>query len=145
MRLVMIPPVSWRVCLLLAVVCLAVPASATAAAPPIKHVFVIVLENKDFTDTFGPGSKAPYLSKTLVSQGQFLPQYYGIGHESLDNYIAMVSGQPPNTYTQADAPLYADFVGSTGSDGVAVGQGSVFPSSVKTVADQLEAKGLTWK
>src|SRR5690349_10594407 len=126
-------------------VCLLTPAAAPAAPPPIKHVWVIVLENKDYDSTFGPGSQAPYLSQTLVSQGQLLPRYYGTGHESLDNYIAMVSGQPPNPYTQADAPLYADFVGSVGSDGVAVGQGSVYPASVKTVADQLEAKGLTWK
>ncbi|MDX6659356.1 MAG: hypothetical protein QOJ55_178, partial [Solirubrobacteraceae bacterium] len=48
-----------------------------------------MLENQDYATTFGPGSKAPYLSKTLVAQGQLLTHYYGIGHASLDNYIAM--------------------------------------------------------
>ncbi len=57
----------------------------------------------------------------------------------------MVSGQPPNPMTQADCQIYQDFAGTVGSDGVAVGQGCVFPTEVKTVADQLEAKGLTWK
>src|SRR6476661_6599352 len=127
-------------------VCVLIPAAAHAAPPPIKHVFVIVLENKDYTDTFGPGSKAPYLSKTLVSQGQFLPQYYGIGHESLDNYIAMVSGQGPNPQTQADCQFFTEFSpGTIGADGQAFGSGCVYPATVKTVADQLEAKGLTWK
>src|SRR5262249_59710151 len=62
--------------------------SAVAAPPPIRHVFVIVLENKSFDATFGPGSTAPYLSQTLTQQGQLLRQYYAIGHASLDNYIA---------------------------------------------------------
>jgi hypothetical protein len=34
----------------------------------IRHVFVIVLENEGYNVTFGPTSKAPYLSQTLVSQ-----------------------------------------------------------------------------
>src|SRR3954470_21072934 len=119
---------------------------ARAATPPIRHVWVIVLENKDYTDTFGPGSKALYLSKTLVGEGQLLPRYYGIGHESLDNYIAMVSGQSPNPQTQADCQFFTEFLpGTIGADGQAMGQGCVYPAAVKTVADQLEAKGLTWK
>jgi phospholipase C len=31
----------------------------------IQHVFVIVLENEGFDVTFGPNSKAPFLSKVL--------------------------------------------------------------------------------
>jgi phosphatidylinositol-3-phosphatase len=133
-------------CLLLSAFCLLIPAGASAAPPPIKHVFVIVLENKDYADTFGPASKAPYLSKTLVGQGQLLPQYHGIGHESLDNYIAMVSGQSPNPQTQADCQFFTEFQpGTIGADGQALGQGCVYPATVKTIADQLDAKGLTWK
>src|SRR3954467_2894709 len=120
-------------------------AGVAAALPPIKHVWIVVLENENYDTTFGPSSKAPYLAKTLTSQGQLLTQYYGIGHFSLDNYIAMVSGQPPNPHTQADCMIYTDFAGAVGSDGIAVGQGCVYPAAVKTVADQLEAKGLTWK
>src|SRR5436190_18668260 len=122
---------------------LAAPASAL---PPIKHVFIVVLENKDQQQTFASNSPAPYLAHTLPSMGQYVPNYYGIGHESLDNYIAMVSGQPPNAYTQADSPAYVNMVpGTVGSDGVAAGQGSVFPAAVKTIADQLSGKRLTWK
>src|SRR4051812_5864288 len=85
----------------------AVPVAAAAAAqPPIKHVFVIVLENKQFEDAFGPFGlvNAPYLSRELPSKGVLIPRYYGIGHNSLDNYIAMVSGQPPTPSTKDDCP-----------------------------------------
>jgi phosphatidylinositol-3-phosphatase len=127
----------------------AVSAPASAAdpqPPPIKHVFVVVLENKGFDTTFGPSSQAPYLADTLRSQGQLLTQYYGIGHASLDNYIAMVSGQAPAITTQADCQFYSDLLpGFIGSDGQAVGQGCVYPAAVKTVADQLAAKGLSWR
>ena len=126
---------------------LLLPAAASAAPPPIKHVFVIVLENKGFNTTFGPNSQAPYLSKQLTSQGALLSQYYGIGHASLDNYVAMVSGQAPNTITQGDCPFYEDFTPGTPapSDGQFIGQGCVYPAAVKTIADQLSAGGLAWK
>jgi hypothetical protein len=122
-------------------------ASAPAApAAPVRHVFIIVLENKDAATTFGPGSPAPYLAQTLRSQGAFVPNYYGTGHNSLDDYISMISGQAPNMETQADCPLFTDMLpGLPTTDGQVVGQGCVYPASVKTVADQLEAKGLSWK
>jgi hypothetical protein len=119
---------------------------ATAQPPPAAHVFVIVLENKDAEKTFAPGSPAPYLSQTLRRQGVLVPGYYGIGHLSLDNYIAMVSGQSPNPQTQADCQLFTDFLpGTIGAGGQALGTGCVYPAKVKTIADQLESKGLTWK
>ncbi|MGA2756737.1 MAG: phosphoesterase, partial [Solirubrobacteraceae bacterium] len=64
--------------------------ASSSTLPAIKHVFVIVLENEDEATTFGAASPAPYLSQTLVSEGAFVPNYYGIGHDSLDNYIAMI-------------------------------------------------------
>lgn len=112
----------------------------------IKHVFVIVLENEGYNVTFGPTSKAPYLSQTLTSQGVLLSQYYGTGHVSLDNYIAMLSGQAATPQTRSDCQVYADFV-QTGltPDGQAVGIGCVYPASIKTLPDQLDAVGKTWK
>jgi len=124
----------------------AVPAGAGAALPPIRHVFVIVLENKNYDATFGPSSPAPYLARKLTAKGQLLRQYYGTAHHSLPNYIAMVSGQSPNIETQADCQFYDDVLpGIIGPDGQAIGQGCVYPSTVQTVADQLAAKGLTWR
>jgi hypothetical protein len=121
-------------------------AAAKAKPPAIKHVFVINLENKNYDETFGPNSPAPYLSQTLTSKGLLLEQYFGIGHVSLDNYIAQISGQGPSKQTQLDCTTYTEFVSTgTGDLGQALGDGCVYPTSVKTIADQLTAKKLTWK
>lgn len=112
----------------------------------MQHVFVIVLENEGFDVTFGPNSKAPFRSKTLTSEGVLLNQYYGTGHVSLDNYIAMLSGQAATPDTRNDCQVYADFVlTGTTPDGQAIGSGCVYPSSIKTLPDQLDASGKTWR
>src|SRR4051794_634816 len=101
------------------------PAQAPAALPPVKHVFVIWLENKDYAKTFAAkDAPAPYLAKTLPSIGALLPNYYATGHLSLDNYISAVSGQGPNPETQSDCQIYSDFKGAPGgADGQAMGAG----------------------
>ncbi|MGH8462092.1 MAG: alkaline phosphatase family protein [Stenotrophobium sp.] len=125
--------------------------SGTAGATPatrIGHVFIIVLENEDYGNSFAANSPAPYLATTLPAQGALLQNYYGTGHLSNDNYISMISGQGPNALNQTDCQIYADFIGSgpqTMVNGQAVGQGCVFPASVPTVVDQLGAAGYTWK
>src|SRR5436190_9987571 len=73
------------------------PTTASAAASP--HVFVINLENKGFDQTWGETSVARYLNDKLVPMGELFTQYYGVGHVSLGNYIAQISGQPPNPQT----------------------------------------------
>ena len=134
------------VCVLAASISLAAAGSATAALPPIKHVWIVVLENKSYDSTFGAYPGSPYLAKTLPASGELLTQYYGTGHSSLDNYIAMISGQPPTQETQGDCTTYSDFVRSgPDADGVAQGSGCVYPADIQTIGDQLEAKGLTWR
>lgn len=88
------------------------------AAARVKHVFVIVLENKTFSNTFGASTQDPYLQKTLVPMGGLLTQYYGTGHVSLDNYISMISGQSPTSDTgyAADDPAADYFLDTFGND-----------------------------
>ena len=90
--------------------------SATSAPSPahakIKHVWLIILENKSYDATFTGLNKNTYLWQTLPSQGVLLKNYYGTGHFSLDNYISMVSGQATQPDTQADCPDYDSFSGS---------------------------------
>ena len=123
------------------------PATAATATPPqIGHVFVVNLENKGYDETWGPTSKAPYLSKTLRAKGVLLDQYYGTAHNSLPNYIAQISGQGPNPQTQGDCQVYSRFVQvGTVAPGQAVGQGCAYPSTVPTLAGQLTSHGLSWK
>lgn len=114
--------------------------------PPIKHIFVIVLENEDYATSFGDPTADPYLARTLPAEGALLTRYYAIGHNSLDNYLAMISGVAPDAQTQNDCPIYANFVLSGWIDqtGQPVGSGCVYPAA-QTVGNQLSAKGLTWK
>jgi hypothetical protein len=131
------------------------PSSTTAAAPTttvavgprsIGHVFVINLENENYETTWGPNSPARYLNTTLRAKGKLLTQYHAIGHLSLDNYIAEVSGQSPNPTTQADCTTYVEFASTgTGAYGQALGQGCVYPAATKSIGDQLTAAGKTWR
>jgi hypothetical protein len=119
-----------------------------AALPPIRHVFVLLLENQAYEVTFGPRSPAPYLARQLVARGALLERYYAIGHASLGNYVALISGQAPNEATQLGCPRFEEFRASAAAldaHGQLSGSGCVYPKSVPTLPDQLEAAGLTWK
>jgi hypothetical protein len=120
--------------------------AATSNAHPVRHVFLIVLENEDYALTFGESTQDPYLSRVLPTQGAMLRQYFGTGHQSLDNYISLISGQPSSPQTESDCPDFNDFqMSSVTSEGLAVGDGCVYPASVPTLANQLESAKLSWK
>jgi len=127
---------------------------ATAAAahtrdfkpPKVRHVFVIVLENENYASTFGAPAADPYLAQTLPAEGALLSEYFATGHESNDNYISLVSGQPPNPDNQADCQTFASFPAPImEGDGVENGIGCVYPASVANIGTQLSAKGMRWK
>ncbi|QDG89489.1 alkaline phosphatase family protein [Pseudarthrobacter sp. NIBRBAC000502770] len=110
------------------------------------HVFVINLENKNYDTVWGGNSPAPYLAETLRSQGVLLTNYYGISHNSLPNYLAQISGQPPNDTTKQDCRTYTEFHATgNGPDGTLQGNGCVYPKDTQTLAGQLSAQGKTWK
>jgi hypothetical protein len=139
----------WLACAgLLALAACSATAPPRATPPRAGHVFVIVLENQSFDRTFGAGSPAPYLAHELTARGTLLRRYFGIGHFSLGNYIAMISGQAPNPATQDDCKVFGEFVASApglDADGQLRGTGCVYPPVVRTLPDQLEAAGFTWK
>src|SRR4051794_21869352 len=74
--------------------------TATASAPvqvnvtnKIDHVFVILLENHDWSQIKG-NSSAPYINGTLLAQGAHAENYQNVPnlHPSLPNYIWLESG-----------------------------------------------------
>ncbi len=130
----------------------------------IKHVWLIILENKSYDATFTGLNKNTYLWQTLPSQGVLLKNYFGTGHFSLDNYVSLVSGQAPQADTQADCPNYDKFTGSTdtsgklktnpnygqvdsaaGANAAAGANGCVYPEDVPTLFNQLDSAGVSWK
>ncbi len=130
----------------------------------IKHVWLIILENKSYDATFTGLNKNTYLWQTLPSQGVLLKNYFGTGHFSLDNYVSMVAGQAPQADTQADCPFYDKFSGTVnnvgnvktnpnfgqvvspvGANAAAGTNGCVYPTSVPTLFNQLDGAGVSWK
>lgn len=102
----------------------------------IKHVFVIVEENKDWSRIKG-NSQAPFINNSLLTQGSFASQYYNVPknlaalHPSEPNYILMEAGMiafADHTFTTNDIPSAKN---ST--------------SSQNHFVKLLEKKRLTWK
>jgi hypothetical protein len=114
---------------------------------PIKHVFVITLASPGYEQTWGAGSAARYLTTQLRPQGTLLSNYYAIGHLDLPNYIAMISGQPPNAQTSADCSTFAQFPAGSkvAANGALEAPGCVYPVSVLTLADQLTSSRRQWR
>ena len=104
-------------------------ASATASAevsatpgsglPDFKHVYVIILENREYGSIVG-SSAAPYLNSLVARYGQ-ATNFYGETHPSEPNYIALTSGG----------------LQGTNSDGT-------YNLGVPSLFDQIEASGRTW-
>ncbi len=130
------------------------PAPAPLTSAPIRHVFTIILENQAYDNTFGTVMPVPYLSKTVAAQGALLQNYYGTSHFSLGNYLSLISGQAVTLDNQDDCTNFGGGLGSNRIDinvtGVAAynqvtGVGCIYPPATQTIADQLSAKGLSWK
>lgn len=103
--------------------------AAGAADHALKTVFVIVLENRDWSAIAGNPS-APYINGVLLPSFAHAENYWNGGlHTSLGNYIALVAGSPlgifndpvPSPPTQWPLPVTCH------------------------LATYLEATGLSWK
>jgi hypothetical protein len=60
------------------------------ALPTFSHIFVIVMENREYGDIIG-SSEAPYLNSLAQKYG-LATGSYGITHPSLPNYLALLGG-----------------------------------------------------
>lgn len=119
---------------------------APTTLPAIKHVFVIVLDDVPYAESFGPEGRSHYLSHTLEAKGELLERYYAVAHQQLADGIALISGQGPTEQTAADCPTYAEISpADSAADEQVTGSGCVYPADVKTIASQMTAKHLTWK
>ena len=98
----------------------AIPPGSTVAVRPFRHVFLIVLENKDERDVVG-APDAPYLDGLIARYG-LATDYQGIAHPSQPNYLALFSGA---THDVLDDDVH--------------------DVSAPNLADQLEAAGRTWR
>jgi hypothetical protein len=142
----------------------ATPDGLGVAPGKIKHVWLIILENKSYDASFTGLNHNTYLWRTLPRQGALLKNYYGTGHFSQDNYISLVSGQATQSDTQDDCPYYNHFVGhvdrtgslrtnsnygqmtsAAGPNAAPGANGCVYPASVPTLFNQLDKAHVSWK
>jgi hypothetical protein len=84
-----------------------------------EHVVVIVLENQDYATVM----RQPAMRK-LVRQGTLFTHFAANFHPSYSNYLALIGGR---------------YFGARGDTDIGI------PAREKTIADLLQAKGLTWK
>ncbi len=130
----------------------------------VKHVWLIILENKSYDATFTGLNHNTYLWRTLPAQGILLKNYYGTGHSSEDNYLSMVSGQATQPDSQSDCPYYdrlagrieksgslrtnpnyGQFASAAGPNAKVGSNGCVYPASVQTLFNQFDAARVSWK
>ena len=114
--------------------------------PPVKHVFLIVLSGEGYQQMYGADTDLPYLAHHLLPKGELLTNYYAVAQSPLANAVALISGQGPTQQTVADCPTFTAIAPATlGHDGQVLGDGCTYPNKTLTLANQLTAKGYTWK
>jgi len=94
-------------------------AAATPIVPDLAHVYVIILENKEYNRIVGSAA-APYMNSLIARYG-LATDMFAETHPSEPNYIALTSGG----------------LQGTKSDGA-------YNLNVPNLFDQVEASGRTW-
>ena len=86
------------------------------------HIFIIILENKEFGTVIGPHQGMPNLN-LWASEYTLLTEYYAIRHPSLPNYLALIGGDTFGVDTDCNGCY----------------------QNALTLPDLIEASGRTWK
>ncbi|MGC1547568.1 MAG: alkaline phosphatase family protein [Rhodanobacter sp.] len=108
---------------------LSTPVTVATLQPPVStvptfdHVFIVMMENTNYSQVIGDTTDAPFMN-SLLSQGTSLANYSGVYHPSDENYLSIAGG---NTFVKG--AIYYPNIKVTASN----------------IADEVEAKNLTWK
>ena len=73
--------------------------------PKFAHVFVIMLENRGYTQVMD-NPHAPYINQLATTYG-LATKYTGVAHPSQPNYLAAISGSTSGVYDDNDVTLHA--------------------------------------
>ncbi len=82
------------------------PPSSAAGVPNFSHIYVIMMENREYSSIVG-SSSAPYIN-SLIAQYGLATSSYAIGHPSEPNYVAFVSGGTQGVTSDGHYDLGAD-------------------------------------
>ena len=67
------------------------PPPPRSTVPAFDHVFIIMMENTDYTQVIGDTKDAPFING-LAAQGTLLANYQAVYHPSDENYLAIAGG-----------------------------------------------------
>ena len=123
-----------------------------------KHIFFIMMENHATDEIFGNTADAPFINK-LASQYAIATNYFGVTHPSLPNYLSALSGSFQGIWDDCKAGAGVtcapeEFGPSSGyTNGLELLTPAEITSATntphmfsgKTLADQLEQHGISWK
>ncbi len=147
-----------RMLALAAALCTVAPAAHAADHGRFQHVFLIVMENHGTGQILGNVVDAPFTNQLAQHAGVAM-NYFGVTHPSLPNYLALLSGTFQGIWDDCKAgPAVTcapeEFVPGAGdaTDGAYLTPAQVASASAqahwfggKTLVDQLEDRGLSWK
>ncbi len=97
------------------------PTIAAQGVPPFAYIAMVLFENKEYGTVVNNG-KMPYFNQ-LAKTYSLLTQEYAPAHPSLPNYLALIAGDTFGVNFDCTKCLY----------------------DAKTLPDQIEASGRTWK
>lgn len=106
------------------------PPAVSAALPPVRHVWVVLLGAVGFERAFGPAAESAYLSQELRARGALLSQVHGVAHGGLAGGLALLTGRAPSDAVVAGCP-----------DAAACPR----PGDEPTLLDQLDGAGRAWR
>ena len=96
------------------------PLVTAGGVPAFDHVYLIVMENREYGSIVGNSDDAPYINSLIAGYG-LATNYDAIGHPSQPNYIALFAGSTLGVTTDGRYDLDA-----------------------ANLADQLDAAGKSW-
>jgi phospholipase C len=123
--------------------------SLSPAAPPIHHIFYIMMENHGLNEILGNTADAPYLNQIAESYG-IATHYFGVTHPSLPDYLAAISGSFQGIWDDCIAGAGVTcapqaFGSQLTSQEASQAANTPHMFAGQTLVDQLEAHHLTWK
>lgn len=109
----------------------------------INHVWLIVLSGQGYGSTFGNPQSQSFLKTDLAPKGEVVQNHFAVAQGQLANSVALVSGQCPSWQITQNCPVYSDLAPGTIdlTAGQALGDGCIFPETVKTISDAVTATG----
>ena len=116
---------------------------AGAPLAPVHHIFVIVMENKSYSEVIG-NPAARYENELAASYG-LANRYYAVAHPSLPNYLALLAGDTLGVRSDCvdclqDAPNLVDELEAAGHTWRAYMEDLPAPCSTVTSAGRYDVK-----